>query len=186
MQYLINELSAKIINNIWRFKMNGILTNSNKWFLISRILLLILLGLGASIKKGQAKTTQDSPASLDNLTTSSSHRSAKQSLIHRTIRERLDFGLSDGKGNGYGLPESIMSDENEAKGIPIHRLDFALSDGQGNGNGLPKKHMQPEINLHTLNINRLDFALSDGRGNGLGYPDGSDKLIINAMAAICP
>ncbi|MEJ2758246.1 MAG: hypothetical protein P8046_07165, partial [Anaerolineales bacterium] len=97
--------------------------------MILRLALLLLIIVSLSMI---SKTAQAAPKSADSLDYNSSHRC----LIYRTILKRLDFGLSDGKGNGYGLPKLSATNEAEPHPMNMQRLDFALSDGKGNGYGL--------------------------------------------------
>ncbi len=146
--------------------MNSTKLNSSKSRRFLRLALLMLITLSLSVIGSQARAAERSTNALD-------YNNSHRCLIYRTIFQRLDFGLSDGKGNGYGLP--ALSATNEAKPEPLnmHRLDFALSDGKGNGYGLPEAAMASESQFTTINWHRLDFALSDGKGNGYGLPDSS-------------
>jgi len=154
--------------------------SSNKSYFIARMLFwFLLVGISLSSVIGRVQAAPE-------VEYSSGHCSSSRQLLHRAILQRLDFALSDGRGNGYGLPERYMADENETFEIDIHRLDFALSDGRGNGHGLPEAFITSDNEYHTMNIHRLDFALSDGRGNGLGLRDGSILLTSNVLAMVCP
>lgn len=158
--------------------MNSTLTNSSNSRLILRFALLLLITFSLSTISGKVQAAPQSTHSLD-------YNSSHRCLIYRTILHRLDFGLSDGKGNGYGIPG--MSATNDANPDPLnmHRLDFALSDGKGNGYGLPESIMASENKFPSINWHRLDFALSDGKGNGYGLPDSSISYANKLTVEIC-
>ncbi len=63
---------------------------------------------------------------------------------------RMDFGLSDGQGNGEGLPDGTLSAENFWQPMDARRLDFGLSDGKGNGYSLPSGSSALINNVLTL------------------------------------
>ena len=146
---------------------------------IWKVILLLVAVLSLSIA---GKQVQAAPDNSD----INSHCSLKQSLVYRAIRERLDFGLSDGKGNGYGLPVAIDEDENKFQAMDPHRMDFGLSDGKGNGYGVPEVSQTIEIGYQAMDPNRLDFGLSDGRGNGSGLPERNVPMFTKVLTLICP
>lgn len=158
--------------------MKTTLFNSSKSRLIWRLALLLLIAFTLSMI---SKTAQAAPQSADSLGYNTSHRC----LIYRTILQRLDFGLSDGKGNGAGIPGISATKETGPHLMNMQRLDFALSDGKGNGYGLAESTITSENKFQSINWHRLDFALSDGKGNGYGLPDSSISYANKLTIEIC-
>ena len=89
-------------------------------------------------------------------------------LLHKAQLQRMDFALSDGKGNALGLRRGNSLINQETCDFNLRRLDFALSDGKGNALGLRTVAPRVVERIDEFTLQRLDFALSDGRGNALG------------------
>jgi hypothetical protein len=179
--------SAQITSDLWRYKMNSIRINSSKaYFIVGMMLLLLVVASSLSTMYGQAQAAPADVVSDEGANIRSGYCSASRSLVHRAILLRLDFALSDGRGNALGLRDGVALRESDVQAINIGRLDFALSDGRGNALGLRSGDTLGENEVHAINFQRLDFALSDGRGNALGLRDGNSSLANNVLAAICP
>jgi hypothetical protein len=178
--------SAQTTSDLWRYKMNRTLINSSKaYFIVGMMLLLLVAAFSFSFMYDHVQAAPDDVLSFDGVTIRGGHCSASRSLAHRAILRRLDFALSDGRGNALGLRDSVTQSENETQAINLQRLDFALSDGRGNALGLRDSGSPSENEMQVINLQRLDFALSDGRGNALGLRDGNNSLANNVLAAIC-
>lgn len=145
---------------------------------VRKVILLLLVVFSLSFPGRQVQAASESPDYR-------SHCNAKSSLVYRTILKRIDFGWSDGKGHGYGLPDGFMASDNRFQAMDIHRLDFGWSDGKGNGQGLPDGIDDTENIWQPMDARRLDFGWSDGRGIGYGLPDGSTVLINNVLTMVC-
>ena len=145
---------------------------------LRKVILLLAIVFSLSIS---GKQVLASPQNADNF----NHCNSKRGLVYRALLKRIDFGLSDGKGNGYGLPDSIIESDPRFKAMDINRMDFGLSDGQGNGEGLTDGSMSAENFWQPMDAHRLDFGLSDGKGNGYSLPGGSTALINNVLTLIC-
>lgn len=89
-------------------------------------------------------------------------------LMHIAQLQRMDFALSDGRGNALGLRNGNLNIHQDPCDFKLRRLDFALSDGRGNALGL-RAAVSGKVEWDEKSrLQRLDFALSDGRGNALG------------------
>ena len=166
--------------------MNRIFLNGKKLpFVVGMSLLALVIAASFSIFIGKAQAAPAPELSIDTNFVRSGYCSASRSLVYKAIRQRMDFALSDGRGNALGLRDGSPISEHEIPEINLKRLDFSLSDGRGNALGLRNGYSHQAFLSSEIQIQRLDFALSDGRGNGLGLRDSSYALFNNVLAAIC-
>ena len=167
--------------------MNKTFINGKKLPIVIGISLVVLvIAASFSIFIGQVQAAPAIEISAEGNSIRSGYCSASRSLVHKAIRQRLDFALSDGRGNALGLREGAGSTDQEVQEVYLQRMDFSLSDGRGNALGLRDGSTAPVTFSGEMILQRLDFALSDGRGNGLGLRDGSSTLASSVLAAICP
>jgi hypothetical protein len=178
--------SAKIPSDLRRYKMNGLQINSSKvYFSVGMMLMLLVVAFASSSMLDQVQAAPGDAQYVESASIRSGYCSASRSLFHRAILQRLDFALSDGRGNALGLRSGDDPSENGVHAINLQRLDFALSDGRGNALGLRSGNELSKNEAHAMNLQRLDFALSDGRGNALGLRDENISLAYKVLAAIC-
>lgn len=146
--------------------------NKKKYILISILPLVLTLMILFAIKaipveasenENLAATNGISPSNPNRVTCAVNYR-----LLHEARLQRLDFALSDGKGNALGLRSGNSIIGQDACDFNLRRLDFALSDGKGNALGLRNVAQVHVENTSDFTLRRLDFALSDGKGNALG------------------
>ena len=120
--------------------MNGFQINSSKAYLIAGMtLLLLVVAFSSSIGYGQVQAFSGDTFSIERANTSLGYCSASRNLVHRAVLrrlQRLDFALSDGRGNALGLRSGDVPSDNGRRAINFQRLDFALSDGRGNALGM--------------------------------------------------
>lgn len=129
--------SAKKPINIRRKKMNRTFINRKKLpFVIGICLLALVIAASFSIFIGQVQAAPEVETSMDGNYIRSGYCSASRSLVHKAILQRLDFALSDGRGNALGLRDGNSHLAFMIGEMPLQRLDFALSDGRGNALGL--------------------------------------------------
>ena len=145
---------------------------------LKKVILILLVIFTLSIPIRQVRASSENQDIF-------SHCNLKQTLAHRSIRQRIDFGLSGGKGIGYGLPGESTANESMFQAMDPNRVDFGLSDGKANGLGLPDGTTD-ESKFQAMDSKRMDFGLSDGRGNGAGIPESANTLIYKALTLICP
>ena len=177
---------AQILSDIWRFNMNKTLINSRKaYFILGLTLSLLVIAFAFSIMYGQVQAAPGEAMSMDSANIRTGYCSANRSLVHRAILRRLDFTLSDGRGNALGLRDEVTTGWNPGRTGNLQHLDFALSDGKGNALGLRDGVTTNETAGRTGTLQYLDFALSDGRGNALGLRDDNFSLASSVLAGIC-
>lgn len=117
--------------------MNRILIKSKKAYLVLGMTLsLLAVALTFSIMYGQVQAAPGEAMSVDSANIHSGYCSANRSLIHMAMLRRLDFALSDGRGNALGLRDSSNTSLDPGRVGILRHLDFALSDGRGNALGL--------------------------------------------------
>jgi hypothetical protein len=92
-------------------------------------------------------------------------------LMHRAQLRRLDFALSDGRGNALNLQRFNPYLGADGCSINLRRLEYNLSDGgrvhnAGESAGASLLKLRNEINLK-----RLSFTLSDGRGDAFEFEE---------------
>jgi hypothetical protein len=169
--------------------MNCFQINSSKaYFIVGMMVLLLVVAFSSSIMYDQVQAAPGDASSFESANTSHEYCSASRSLVHRAVLrrlQRLDFALSDGRGNALGLRSGDEPNENAARSRNLQRLDFAWSDGRGNALGLRSGNKSSENEVRSRNLQRLDFAWSDGRGNALGLRNSNISLANNVLAAIC-
>lgn len=186
MKYFKFLQSAQLPSDLRRYKMNNLQIKSSKvYYSIGMLLLLMVVAFSSSVMYVQVRAAPGDALPLESANIKSGYCSASRSLVHRAILQRLDFALSDGRGNALGLRSGDDPSENGVHAINLQRLDFALSDGRGNALGLRSGNELSENEAHAMTLQRLDFALSDGRGNALGLRDGNISLAYKVLAAIC-
>lgn len=105
-------------------------------FVIRISLLALVIAASFSIFIGQVQAAPEVETSMDGNYIRSGYCSASRSLVHKAILQRLDFALSDGRGNALGLRDGNSHLAFMIGEMPLQRLDFALSDGRGNALGL--------------------------------------------------
>jgi hypothetical protein len=139
--------------------------------------LMLLFGLGAMPVKGAesekvAAVNGNSPPSSKRVICPAPHL-----LMHDAQLLRLDYALSDGKGNALGLRNGDSFVSQDSCDFNLRRLNYALSDGN---------RIQPEIksqapagieSMGAINPIRLDYALSDGRGGAFRFQSEMPKGI---------
>lgn len=117
--------------------MNRTFINRKKLpFVIGICLLALVIAASFSIFIGQVQAAPEVETSMDGNYIRSGYCSASRSLVHKAILQRLDFALSDGRGNALGLRDGNSHLAFMIGEMPLQRLDFALSDGRGNALGL--------------------------------------------------
>ena len=146
--------------------------NKRKYILISIFPLVLTLMVLFAMRAIPVKAIESekpiatngiSPANPKRVTCAVNYR-----LLHEARLQRMDFALSDGKGNALGLRSGNSIIGQDACDFNLRRLDFALSDGKGNALGLRNVAQVQVETTSDFTLQRLDFALSDGRGNALG------------------
>ena len=153
--------------------------------IVGMSVLALVIAASFSIFIGKAQAAPAPELSMDTNYVRSGYCSASRSLVYKALRQRMDFALSDGRGNALGLRDGSPIIEGDIREINLNRLDFSLADGRGNALGVRGGYSHQAFPSGEIQIRRLDFALSDGRGNGLGLRDGSYALLNNVLAAIC-
>ncbi|MFL7891954.1 MAG: hypothetical protein ACK2UM_12740 [Anaerolineales bacterium] len=103
-------------------------------------------------------------------------------LMHKAQLWRLDFALSDGKGNALGLRDSRSSIGQDPCGIISRRLNFSWSDGR-NVNPGSSSAMQEALEMRNeFNLQRLNFALTDGGAIKQGLVPETSRVIYKTSA----
>lgn len=92
-------------------------------------------------------------------------------LMHEARLIRMDFALSDGRGNALGLRNGGRVISQDPCDFKLRRLNFALSDGRGNAFEFITAAPKSVTRINGISLERLDFAWSDGSGNALGLRD---------------
>jgi hypothetical protein len=133
--------------------MNGFQINSMKAYLIvGMTLLLLVVAFSSPVGYNRVQASAGDAFSFERANTSLGYCSASRSLVQRTVLrrlQRLDFALSDGRGNALGLRSAVEPGENVARARKFQRLDFALSDGRGNALGLRDSNISLASNMLT-------------------------------------
>jgi hypothetical protein len=125
------------ISDLWRLNMNRISNNSRKvYFIIGMTLSLLVVGFTFSIIYEPVQAAPGDATSIESANIRSGYCSASRSLVHKAILRRLDFTLSDGRGNAMGLRDEVATSGTPGRTGNLQHLDFALSDGRGNALGL--------------------------------------------------
>jgi hypothetical protein len=90
-------------------------------------------------------------------------------LMHRAQLLRLDFALSDGRGNALNLQRYNPYLGADGCSTNLRRLEYNLSDG-GRVHNAGGSAGESLLKLHNeSNLKRLSFTLSDGRGDAFEF-----------------
>jgi hypothetical protein len=98
-------------------------------------------------------------------------------LMHNAQLLRLDYALSDGKGNALGLRNMNSFVSPDSCNLNLRRLKFSLSDGNRNYPGVKSEKSISTEQIGGINLIRLDYALSDGRGGAFEFQSEVSKGI---------
>jgi hypothetical protein len=102
--------STQTTNDLRRYRMNSFQINSGKtYFIIGMMLLLLVVAFSSPIMYDHVQAASSDNLSFENANIRSGYCSASRSLAHRAILQRLDFALSDGRGNALGLRDGNVS-----------------------------------------------------------------------------
>lgn len=102
---------------------------------------------------------------------------APRLVTHGAQLLRMDYALSDGKGNALGLRNGNSLVSQESCDFNLRRLKFSLSDGNRNYPGVKSEESISTEQIGGINLIRLDFALSDGRGGAFEFQSEVSKGI---------
>ena len=166
--------------------MDKVISIPIKTYSIAAVMLILLAAvLSFFATNTQVQAAPDIAISIDSGIIRSGYCSAIRSLVHRAMRQRMDFSLSDGRGNALGLRDGINLSDSAKRAIFFKRMDYSLSNGNGNALGLRNENISLGSIINETQLMRLDFALSNGSGNALGLRNGGAIFANSASTAIC-
>jgi hypothetical protein len=146
--------------------------NKKKFGLLSAInlvsILMLLIVMGAMPVK--ASESEKSDAIKENPQSISSRVicPASSLLMHEAQLLRLDYALSDGKGNALGLRNANSFESQDSCNFNLRRLEFVLNDGKMSRPEQPNAAQTGIESIAGINLIRLDYTLSDGKGGAFG------------------